>query len=523
MNKSLSWVLLHSILIATTIISLLSGLRIATLSHPELLRFSALLPQGLMHSWHLVSAAVFTSIAVLYLLYLILLRPRSTKPASASLNRRYHRLITWIGYIALSLLLITGLGFYFHFFNPSIAKTLHFYAALLLLIYLFLHAAVYVIQYGMKIFVTILSFSRKNLPSHLVFCLFMFGVIGGSYYFFIAQNFYPLVVSPISIDEFIDVDGTPNEAAWRKAKTIEIPTFGGANFINGATPIKIKAVENGEEMFFHISWYDPSQSLQHLPLVKTEQGWKVTQNGFHEFNERSHYEDKLAVILSNSCEFGAAGTAHLGHKPLKDKPAHWSGKGYHYTQPGKMVDLWHWKAVRTNDMFLADDNFIGPPEIERPASRRYTGGYMPDGKDSGSYVMNWKWYKQDIVIPKRLPINPDVLKDYQESSKQTSLSWVIPWFSYEPYTAENDRFPVGTIMPSVLYTSNRFEGDRADVRARAQWADNIWSLELVRKINTHSPKDIPLHDGICLWVAAFDHAQIEHTRHVRPIKLALER
>ena len=77
-------------------------------------------------------------------------------------------------------------------------------------------------------------------------------------------------------------------------------------------------------------------------------------------------------------------------------------------------------------------------------------------------------------------------------------------------------------MTSVMYTSNRFEGDRADVRARAQWSDNVWSLELVRKINTQSPKDIPLHDGVCLWIAAFDHAQIEHTRHVRPVKLVLE-
>ena len=522
MNKNLSWVLLHSILIVTTVVSLLSGLRIATLSHPELLWFSALLPQGLMHSWHLVSAAVFTSIAFFYLLYLILLNPRRIKPTSASFNRRYHRLITWIGYTALSLLLITGLGLYFHLIDPSIAKTLHFYAALLLVIYLFLHATVYIIQYGIRIFVTIFSFSRENLPKHLAFCLAMFCVIGSSYYFFTARNFHPLEVAHIAIDEFIEIDGTANEVAWEKAETILIPTFGGANFINGATPIKVKAVENGEEMFFHISWYDPSQSLQHLPLVKTEQGWKVTQDGFHHFNERTHYEDKLAVILSNTCAFGAAGTAHLGHKPLKDKPAHWAGKGYHYTQPGKLVDLWHWKAVRTNDMFLADDNFIGAPEIERPASRRYTGGYMPDGKDSGSYVMNWKWYKQDIIIPKRLPKDPDALKNYQDSAKHGSLSWVIPWFSYEPYAAENDRFPVGTIMPSVMYTSNRFEGDRADVRARAQWSDNVWSLELVRKINTQSPKDIPLHDGVCLWIAAFDHAQIEHTRHVRPVKLVLE-
>src|SRR5690606_6751816 len=108
------------------------------------------------------------------------------------------------------LLLITGLGLYFHLIDPSIAKTLHFYAALLLAIYLFLHAAVYIIQYGIKIFVTIFSFSRENLPKHLAFCLAMFCVIGGSYYFFTARNFHPLEVAHIAIDEFIEIDGTAN-------------------------------------------------------------------------------------------------------------------------------------------------------------------------------------------------------------------------------------------------------------------------------------------------------------------------
>lgn len=474
-----------------------------------------------MHKWHLISASVFASVVFSYLFYLVLFKSRNTKTVSASPNRRYHRFIEWLGYSAITLLLISGLGLYFHLFNLSIAKDLHFVAALLLLIYLVLHAAVYIIQYGINILPRILLFSRENLTKHIIFCTSIFIFIGGFYYFFVARNFYALNVSRIAINELVEIDGIANEALWQDAEAVEVATFGGANFIEGSTAIRIKAVENGEEMFFHISWQDPSKSLQHLPLIKTRQGWKIIQDGFHHFNELSHYEDKLAVILADNCQFGAAGTAHLGHKPLKDKPAHWTGKGYHYAKHGNMVDLWHWKAVRTNDMFMADDNFIGTPDIERPASRRYTGGYMPDGKDSGSYVMNWQWYKEDIVIPKRLPKNPAELNDYQESKKNGSLSWVIPWFSYRPYTPESDHFPEGTMMPSVIYTSNQFEGDRADVRARAEWSDGTWSLEAVRKIATQSPKDIILKDGICLWVAAFDHAQIEHTRHARPIKLML--
>jgi len=76
-------------------------------------------------------------------------------------------------------------------------------------------------------------------------------------------------------------------------------------------------------------------------------------------------------------------------------------------------------------------------------------------------------------------------------------------------------------MPSVLYTSNRMEGDRADVRAHAVWQAGYWSLELARRLDTGSTYDVVLETGVCLWVAAFDHTQIAHTRHTLPIRLFL--
>ena len=74
-------------------------------------------------------------------------------------------------------------------------------------------------------------------------------------------------------------------------------------------------------------------------------------------------------------------------------------------------------------------------------------------------------------------------------------------------------------MPSILYSSYRFEGDRAHVKAYAKWHNGFWSLEVLRKLNTRSGKDVIIQHGTCIWVAAFDHSQIAHTRHTRPIKL----
>jgi len=333
-----------------------------------------------------------------------------------------------------------------------------------------------------------------------------------------------LPIARIALDQFIQIDGVADETVWQQARTINVNTHGGANFYQGETRVSLRAVHNGVEAFFHISWEDPDKSLKHLPLQKTDAGWSVLGNRFYRFDEQQYYEDKFAVMLANTCSDGAAGTMHLGRNPLPEKPANWHGKGYHYATDGQVRDLWHWKAVRTNNMYLADDNFIGRPDRMRSGERRYTAGYMKDGKESGAYVMNWQWYKPSTVVPKRLPKDPKALAPYQAGASTSAihLNWVIPWFDYQPYQPQADNYPVGTVMPSVMYRSNRFEGDRADVRAHAQWQDGKWSLELVRKLNTGSDLDVAIATGVCMWVSAFDRSQIAHTRHQRPLRLKLE-
>jgi hypothetical protein len=100
------------------------------------------------------------------------------------------------------------------------------------------------------------------------------------------------------------------------------------------------------------------------------------------------------------------------------------------------------------------------------------------------------------------------------------------WFMTEaesvPYSPEQDaRVPVGTVIPGVVVAGD-FSGDRADVRCAARWASGHWALEVARRLDTNSRYDIPLQTGVFMRVAAFDHSQIRHTRHVRPIRLEVE-
>jgi hypothetical protein len=100
------------------------------------------------------------------------------------------------------------------------------------------------------------------------------------------------------------------------------------------------------------------------------------------------------------------------------------------------------------------------------------------------------------------------------------------WFMTEsesiPYSAQQDaRIPTGTVIPGVIVGSE-FSGDRADVRCAARWASGHWALEVARRLDTHSEYDVPIKTGVFMRVAAFDHSQIRHTRHVRPIRLEVE-
>ncbi len=536
---------MHIVLILIVIINLLTGLRIAAVHRPEVMSWSAFLPQGSLHSLHFSLGVGLLTLLLSYGYYRLSIHRILLPTKRAKRQSRYHKFIILLGYTCLGLLLLSGsLLFLDSFLGLGLIPSYfllnsHYVAALVLLVYIPLHAGSYFVQYGIQLFSIVFIASNQACKANVIFIIGSI-ILGIALFFMLAEEApKTLEVHRIDVSEYIKIDGQANEKIWASIKPQVVHTFGGANFNNGSTDVRVKVAQNEIEMFFHISWDDTSHSLNHLPLQKTETGWQVLENGFYQFDEKTYYEDKFAVIISNNCDFAAAGTAHLGPKPLADKPANWHGKGYHYTLdksiPQKstteqntgeptaggqnIVDLWQWKAVRTNNMILMDDNFIGEPTKVRAGKRRYTAGYQTDAKESGAYVMNWQWYKPHGIVPKRIPQDSSLLQDTGDNFDEDKSLPVLPWDDTKPYSAEQDTYAIGAMLSSVLYRSNRFEGDRADVRAFARWQDGEWSLELSRKLVTGSSYDISLKENVCLWFAAFDHSQTAHTRHVRPLQL----
>ena len=93
-----------------------------------------------------------------------------------------------------------------------------------------------------------------------------------------------------------------------------------------------------------------------------------------------------------------------------------------------------------------------------------------------------------------------------------------------PFSPEADAaIPVGTIIPGIVI-NGPFTGDRGQVAAGGEWRDGHWTIELSRDLISGSPYDQDFVAGrrLFLWVAVFDHNQIRHTRHVRPIRVEVE-
>ncbi len=337
------------------------------------------------------------------------------------------------------------------------------------------------------------------------------------------------------------LDGDTSDRAWRNIRPFSLMTSAGGNFDGkGETRIEIRAVHDGTWAYFLFTWEDPTRSLKHLPLVKKVDGWHLLHNGYETGDEHDYNEDKFSVLLTTSdASLAGDNTFHASPHPIPEAPATMTGRGLHFTVGDTgYVDVWQWKATSGGPTGWMDDAHFGPPVEATPMQAQnivpYKGGFAPDpgvANYTDNFVANADAAGDGrrIVTPRRLPRDlaatatamgeTDLDPNHGESD---GARWFMTEAESMPYSSELDtRVRVGTVIPGVI-VAGEFSGDRADVRCAARWASGHWALEVARRLDTHSQYDVPLQTGIFMRVAAFDHSQIRHTRHVRPIRLEVE-
>jgi Ethylbenzene dehydrogenase/Prokaryotic cytochrome b561 len=335
------------------------------------------------------------------------------------------------------------------------------------------------------------------------------------------------------------IDGETSDPVWRKIPAVHVRTTNGGNFQGtGETTISIQAVHDGTHAYFLFIWDDPTRSLKQLPLRKTGVVWELLHEGYEAGDERAYNEDKFSVLLTNlNTILAGDATFHAGAAPLAGAPATLSGRGLHYTMhEGLFADVWEWKATSTNASKHCDDDYFGPPAKATHAQFEgltpYHGGFSPD-PGTANYQDNFAQFPigehVDGVVPRRVPKDLkaqnnalgriDLHPDHGESE---GAHWYLTEDESVPFSPDRDLLiPDGAIVPGVII-SGEYEGDRADVKCAGRWAAGRWALEVERHLEVESRYDVPIRTGIFMRVAAFDHSQIRHTRHVRALRLEVE-
>lgn len=335
------------------------------------------------------------------------------------------------------------------------------------------------------------------------------------------------------------IDGETSDPIWQRIPPLYVRTENGGNFDGtGETTVSIRAVHDGSDAYFLFIWDDPTRSLKQLPLRKSAGHWQLLHDGYELGDEHTYNEDKFAILLTRLDAVLAGDTTfHAGAAPLSGEPDSLSGRGLHYTtHAGMLADVWQWKATSTNASDHCDDDYFGPPIAATPAETAgrtpYRGGFAHD-PGTANYQSNFTTFRQNDyaegVLPRRLPKDfrtttaalgrIDLDANHGESER---ARWYMTEDESLPYSPDIDwLIPDGAVIPGVVI-AGKYSGDRAAVTCAGRWQAGRWALEVVRRLDDHSSYHVPITTGTLMRVAAFDHAQIQHTRHVQPIHLEVQ-
>ena len=301
------------------------------------------------------------------------------------------------------------------------------------------------------------------------------------------------------------------------------------------TPLQVKAAYNGRDIFFRYRWPTRQPSIYH-DMIRFEGGKWVRQGASIAGPEpKGIYEDRLAMLVDDGSvpEFGKYGgyitvgdrmrfftneatAAEVKAHPYLGQKRNQAEVGKHLPatrrdindwasvvpeeelamlrKAGYFLDLWHWRAHRSNPIGASDDQFV------------FDARYGDAGK--GPFSDNWDAEKQQ----------PKFMLDSQRTNRH-ALSWDDLMqhklgFDDVYFISEDTAVPFdatyawkdGDTIPRRLLQKG--DGSHADITVvgQARWKDGYWDLTLKRAMDTGKPAD----DKILLDKRVYDVAFAVH-------------
>jgi hypothetical protein len=281
-----------------------------------------------------------------------------------------------------------------------------------------------------------------------------------------------------------------------KAAPLDIELAGGMGFSSGRTQLTLRALHDETDLFVLAQWDDPSEDRQYMPWKRTADGWQrqVTDQQ----DESVYYEDKFSLIFPMQADwqfdrFGCAAYCHLG-----------GDRAYGYKGSERPVDVWHWKATRTDPVGQVDDKYWSAVDFKSKDVGRHG-----DPNDGGGYEKN---ASQDGSHPKFLP------DDFANVTQG-----IIPTEHAVEYSDKAaERIEAGTTVPGIV--ASLVLGDRGDISCVSRHEDGRWRLYMRRKLDTGSEHDVKFIPGrgYPFGCAAFDRSSKRHAYNFAVYRLVLE-
>lgn len=325
----------------------------------------------------------------------------------------------------------------------------------------------------------------------------------------------------VKTDSPISIDGT-SEDIWEEAEAYTVKVVGGASlqgsggdFENGSTEVAIKASYDDENLYLNMQWADADESQERGPWVK-ENG-ELVSKPYSDF-----YEDKFAILWNvddSVVDFNEKGCTVACHQTEYKDDNDKTIVKHNTNAENELLDMWHWKSVRQNtlngpdepglmhDQFM--DNVVFDPEDEAtkgggrhadPGEKEYRNNKTEDGTAPESVF--------DGPVKNG---NPYVIVEGIDS--------------YKPYTPEYlETMAEGDFIPGLYALP--LTGDPADIIAKGNWENGVWTLEIQRKLTTESDKDVQFEDlakEYFFGVSAFDNSQIGHAYQTGVQKLIFKK
>jgi len=281
-------------------------------------------------------------------------------------------------------------------------------------------------------------------------------------------------------------------------------------------PLQVKAAYNGRNMFFRYRWPSDRPGIYH-DMLKFEEGKWVRYGGSVPGPQpQGIYEDRVTMLVDDGSvpEFEKYGgyitigdrmrffTNEASKAEVKEQP--YLGQKKKKTEVGKylpatrsdvnnwasvvpeddlaalrkagyFLDLWHWRAHRSNPIDKSDDQYVAEAR------------YGDSGK--GPFFTNWDKEKEQpkfMFDPAKTGLNALAWEDLMQRKLGFDDLYYLREDQAIPFDPSLNWADGDTIPRRVLRAG---EGSRADisVAGKARWKDGYWDVALVRAMDTGNP------------------------------------